>query len=428
MNINQEFLNTLKSSSNQRLDVTSFDQGQSSLRRGASAHWSPKTARVQLVMDGDGVLDWEDAAPMIPGIASRRRGRAGAENEGAKLVEFSRLEPSKVTEFLAKQDKWLTPANGIRAYDHTNKSLVGDVAIPTTGRILLFIHGTFSNSDNVFKSLQATPHGDKFLESCSQRYGGNIFSFDHPTMSVGPLLNAIDLNRVLGKSKAQIDIISHSRGGLVTRWWCEAFDADGARCRNAILVGAPLAGTGLAAPPNIRKTLKLLTNYGHALKLASDTASLAVPVIAVASTLLQVITAFTSLGAKTPLADMAMALIPGLFGQSRVGNNPELLRLHQLNGNMDRYAAVQSDFATEAVGWKFWKYFNGERILDYATDVLFDGPNDMVVDTASMRYLSKESIIPKSRTLDFGKSDRVHHVNYFDFPETIEHFRTVLGL
>ncbi len=426
MAINQDFINILKVSG-QRLDVSPSLSGPTTLRRGFPVPSSSKVARLQLVMDEDGVLDWEEAASVIPGLARRRRGLNANSSDGAQLVEFPKLEPSKVTEFLSKQDDRMTPKRGLRAFDSVSGKLV-PMKVPQTGKILLMVHGTFSNSDNVIQSFLNTKHGKEFLNSCIERYGKNIFFFDHPTISVGPIFNAIDLNRELGGTTAEIDIIAHSRGGLVTRWWCEACDPNGVRCKNAILVGSPLAGTGLAAPPNIRKTLRLLTNYGHALSLAASTASMAVPVVAVVNTLLQVITSFTSVAASTPIADSVMAMIPGLFGQSRVGNNPELLRLHLMQGKSERYAAVQSNFESEEIGWRFWKIFSGQRILDNATDIVFEGPNDMVVDTPSMTYLGERLLIAKERTHDFGKSSSVHHVNYFDHLATIEHFRKILKL
>jgi hypothetical protein len=56
--------------------------------------------------------------------------------------------------------------------------------------------------------------------------------------------------------------------------------------------------------------------------------------------------------------------------------------------------------------------------VDAAADVLFDGANDLVVDTPSMIDLAAEVKIPDSRLLDFGQSQTVHHLNYFYQSET----------
>jgi len=426
MTIQPSFLTGLRSASVHPISIASADGEFPMLRRGLAPPRSTKKAWLQLSASSDGVLDWEEGPPGIPGMSKRRRGIGTQIIEGTQNVSFDRLEPSMITSFLSSQDAHFTPARGLRK--HKPNVGLANAKLPDSGNALLFIHGTFSNGKNVLKSLQDTEHGLAFLRDASKKYSGNIFSFDHPTISVGPLLNAIDLQRAIGKSQAKIDIITHSRGGLVTRWWCEAFDPQLDRCKNAILVGSPLAGTGLAAPPNIRKTLKLLTNFGNALSGITGVATAVIPVLGIVNTLLRVITSVTSLAASTPIADSIMAMIPGLFAQSRVGNNPELLRLHESNGTIDRYASVRSDYQSEDPGWRFWKYFSKGVIVDSAADMIFDGSNDLVVDTESMAYLSKTSVIPPKRTFDFEKTDLVHHLNYFERLDTTDFFRKILNV
>ncbi|MGH8703188.1 MAG: hypothetical protein ACREVR_18720 [Burkholderiales bacterium] len=60
-----------------------------------------------------------------------------------------------------------------------------------------------------------------------------------------------------------------------------------------------------------------------------------------------------------------------------------------------------------------------------AADSIFDGPNDLVVDGASMtRLLGKEFAVKKVH--DFGTNNRVHHCNYFAQPETAQFMRNSL--
>ena len=122
-----------------------------------------------------------------------------------------------------------------------------------------------------------------------------------------------------------------------------------------------------------------------------------------------------------------MAMVPGLFSMSRVGNNPELTRLLQLSvRNPADYFTVQSNFEPTDPAWKFWRAFRKDRLLNSATDVIFDGANDLVVDTSSMGQLGSSSTNAKTRTLDFGKSETVHHLNYFQQEETFDFMRRVL--
>src|SRR5438270_59866 len=89
--------------------------------------------------------------------------------------------------------------------------------------------------------------------------------------------------------------------------------------------------------------------------LASGTSVL--PFLPVVSGLLRLAAAVTNVAAHTPLADSALAMVPGLAGQSRVSNNFELRRLNDGAAKTTEYFAVRSNFTTTDPGWKFWKYF-----------------------------------------------------------------------
>lgn len=371
--IHAEFLQNLSSASTGDLSVKQLEAGMSTARRALNPPRASKLIYLQLARGNDDILDWSETSPPIPGMKMRRRGM-GTSGDIANAISFEKIEPSQIASMLVRQDKKFTPEQGLfRVRD--DFSLVECTSFPESGPVLLFIHGTFSNGENTIRSLKETSVGQQFLQDAATKYSKeNILFFNHPTISVSPLLNAFVLQRIIGDSQASIDIITHSRGGLVTRWWCEGFDKQLDRCKNAILVGSPLAGTGLAAPPNIRKALKLLTNYGNALSGVVGLASAAVPIFGIVNTLLSVITSVTSIAAKTPIADGLIAMIPGLNGQSRVGNNQELLQLHLANGSSGRYAAVQANFQSEAPGWKFWKYFSKAHLVDTATDLISMAP------------------------------------------------------
>jgi hypothetical protein len=212
----------------------------------------------------------------------------------------------------------------------------------------------------------------------------------------------------------------------VTRWWLETFDRGDPASRRAVFVGSPLAGTGLAAPPNLKGSLSLLGNIAGAM----GTVAMAVPFLTVMTGVFRVVSSVTKLAARTPAIDAAVALVPGLAAQSRVGNNAELLSLRRSAGVLDdRYFAIQSNFESEKPGWKFWRYFRrmGDRARDAAADLVFDGNNDLVVDTGSMTELSDDARLPASQVYDFGTRDDVHHTNYFEQRETFEAIRSWLG-
>jgi len=117
-----------------------------------------------------------------------------------------------------------------------------------------------------------------------------------------------------------------------------------------------------------------------------------------------------------------VVLIPGLAGQSAVNNNHELnrLRLGPCAVN-PLYYVVKSNFETENPGWKFWRNFRKGRMGDLAADIVFPGPNDLVVDTVSMTDLGESDFKLKlaGAPCDFGTSDTVWHCNYFQQQKTI---------
>jgi pimeloyl-ACP methyl ester carboxylesterase len=381
-----------------------------------------KVVRVQLV-SVDGLLDWR--TPTTPRIAGppRRRGttRSGAGHLVAE-AEFPRLPPSEITAFLQKWDTRLTPRRGLRQWNPRQQALYAEATTaPSAGRALLLIHGTFSNGDNNFEAIRATPEGQEFLKDAEKKYNGQIYSFDHPTVSVGPILNAIDLAVLFRDSKAKVDVISHSRGGLVTRWFDQLHRLNPG-VGKAILVGSPLGGTSLAAPPNLRRTIRLLTNVGHVAEKVVSLASFAVPMLTLVEGLLTIVTSVASWTASTPVIDAVVAMVPGWFAQSRVGNNPELLRLLESKlHEPGRYYFVISNFESPDPGWAFWRRFRRSNIADFASDMIFPDLNDLVVDTESMTSLAiKKMKIPASQILDFKTSPDVHHLNYFQQPKTIE--------
>lgn len=351
-----------------------------------------------------------------------RRSRRKSVGDLVAKVPFERLDRSDVASALEKLDEKLTPHAmkaplrelGVRGLRRASR-------IAPTGRVLLFVHGTFSNSDNWIDTLEKTPKGLEFLAHLRDSYD-QVATFDHRTLGVSPLLNARELGLLTRDSDAHIDVVCHSRGGLVVRWWLEALDRASPQKRRAVFVGSPLAGTGLAAPPRLRGALSNLANINRALASASSSASAAVPFLSVAAGIFRIVSSVTSFAAKTPVIDAAVALVPGLHAMSRVGNNRELLSLRRDAGPVrGRYFSVQANFESDDPGWKFWRYFRGvkSRVADWATDQVFEGHNDLVVDTPSMVDFQDRLSLPSRQILNFGTQSKVHHTNYFEQARTL---------
>lgn len=404
--------------------------------RGSSGHVD--TPELITLTEVDGVLRWEEdgglgPAPGRPG-GRRRGGRPGGRRDAAPRrdvvrlqMEYERLEPSRIGAYLEDLDRRFSTYQGLRRFDGTTLTPIEKPV--QDGRVLLVVHGTFSNTDHLFDELRATSPGRSFLQAAVQKYD-QVLAFDHYTLSMSPVMNALDLARHFASSQAAVDIISHSRGGLVSRWWLEHFD-HGAAARRLVLAGAPLGGTSLAAAPRLRNALNLLTNVARAIGGAATLGAGAVPLLGLVSGLVKVVTSVTSVATTTPLVDAAIAMVPGLSAQARVANNFELARLRLRSAPIPgEYYAVRSNFQPAGVRWAFWKYFTQirTRAADLAADMVFRSPNDLVVDTDSMTYLDEGVRIPPARLLDYRKNPTVNHLNYFRQTRTVKAVRKWYGV
>lgn len=396
------------------------------IRRKGGRTVADPTRSLTLVEDENGVLLWEDGAILPRPIAGLRRGYRGSVTRGdvVEHVIVEPLEPSEIAKTLNDFDARLTPHQGLRRFaagklQPPNK----DLKPVQSGSILLFIHGTFSQTQAILDQManQKNKLGRALLDRAARKYD-QILAFDHPTLSVSPMLNALDLARRLEGSNATIDVICHSRGGLVCRWWMEAFDRSSAR-RRAVLVGAPLEGTSLAAPPHLRHLLSWFSNLNKVIGAAAST----IPFLTVVSCLARLTATITSLAARTPLVDAAVAMVPGLAAMSRISNGFELNRLNTPRPNRSEYYAIKSQFEPSDPHWKFWEYFVNQPIQRAAYS-LFPGANDLVVDTDSMTVLESAEtgegrkiadIIPE-RVYNYGATNTVYHTNYFGHSDTCD--------
>ncbi|MEW8242594.1 MAG: hypothetical protein AB2728_17540 [Candidatus Thiodiazotropha sp.] len=375
-------------------------------RRAGAKKAAAQMTKMRMVDIGNGALSLEER-PMTA-VSPKRWGRPrGVKGRGQVKAErpMSVLPYNQVTAAVNALDNKLNPDRGLREWK--DGKIVGDgTDIKPLGKgkkVLLFVHGTFSKSDVYFDQ---------------------ILTYDHATLSKSPFVNAHMLALAMGNTNADVDVISHSRGGVVARWRVEALDR-GRGKRRVVFAGSPLAGTGLASPANIRGAMDMAYNIGNAITKVSA----AVPMMMFATGMFQIVTSVLRVAGKTPLADAVVAIVPGLAGQSPAGNNYELLSLRSYaNPHAARdYFFVISDFDSEKVGWKFWKVFRKGKLkmklADIGTDILFDGKNDLVVDTLSMTNLKDNLDIPDTQILDYDTQDKVIHTNYFEQAETLKFIR-----
>lgn len=205
------------------------------MRRFKRAGLEDKVGIVTL-LDVDGVLLWEDGA--VNASTSMRRRRGGGSGVAMDCDVVTQLKYHKplglntIFEKLNKLDAELTPraaqsptpAAALLKYDQETWTATPGATPAAAGRILLFVHGTFSNTENIVSELRrddAEPKAGAFLAKVKAADYTQVLGFDHYTVSRTPMVNAVELARLFADSQAETHIVCHSRGGLVSRWFCE---------------------------------------------------------------------------------------------------------------------------------------------------------------------------------------------------------------
>jgi hypothetical protein len=390
---------------------------------------------LSLVEHEDGFTFEFGTALRPEGLHVPRRG-ARAPVPGGRPVwtsEFERLPPGRLKGKLDQIDQSLTPTRGLFRWRADNGQMEPVTGMLTSDqRILLLVHGTFSHGTMYEKAFtHPDGPGKEFLAWARDTYD-EILLFNHPTLAVPAWLNAAELARVFDGCAAQIDVVCHSRGGLVVRWWLDVLRPGRAHTR-VVYVAAPLAGTGLASPPRLSETLNWLANLagflGSVTDRIGDYAGWAKLFFTVGAGLMQVVAALLRGAATIGVADVAVQLVPGLCSMARMANNDELRHLRRATTTATGRYAITANYDLARPGLKLWRYLTEAkaRLSDYGADVLFANDNDLVVDTASMHDLADDLRIPPAQVLDFGTTDRVHHCAYFAEQRTYRFLRDVFA-
>jgi hypothetical protein len=303
-----------------------------------------------------------------------------------------------------------------------------DVKLPRDrpARILLLIHGTFSSTVGAFSALGVHAAGKAFLQTALASYDV-VLGFNHRTLTVDPLENASELLALLGSLKTSappiIDVITHSRGGLVTRSVTELLlpteRERQPRLERVVFVAGTNHGTLLAEPDNWKEFVDLYTN----LALAGTRALGLVPQAALFATVVG--------GMIQGVGALVKALVNALVTENDAPGlaamRPDGAFVTRINetqpGQPDpqhsSYFTVTSNF--EPGGRGEGPTEMPPRLLmmlaDGFLDRLFRAPNDLVVDVDSMGSIDPQVGGFVDDTYDFGSNRLVYHCNYFVRPE-----------
>lgn len=300
-------------------------------------------------------------------------------------------------------------------------------------RVLVLVHGTFSSTVGCFGSLGCTPWGRAFLEAALAHYD-LVLGWDHKTLSEDPAANAGALANALSRidwpTSPQIDVISHSRGGLVVRALLELALGNGEvpKIRRAVFVGAANAGTELARPANWHRFVDLYTSLAAAscrvLSLLPHAAPAAEIARGIVRTIGALVRAIVDEGLDPAIAPGLAAMIPEgtyLSGfRDNLGDVP--VRCFLIAADFEPGVLDRDESQALPLRLALWA-------ADNIIDSLMNGlPNDLVVNTDSMNALGANLEAGWSEALTLMKSPNVYHTNYFARPEVVNLLTRWLGL
>jgi hypothetical protein len=365
----------------------------------------------------------------------------GIDVAGKTAVELARL-------FEDKQEGRKRPGPGV----YRCRMTTGDFALEDLPagklpgkRVLLFLHGTASSTWGSFGELWS-PARALTLAGLKRIYGDQVIALEHRSMTESPIANALEIVQALDARLAdgvEIDLISHSRGGLVGELLCRMNIVDGSEPYEALDYKLVIDTAWIDADPDLPQSAKdeaskALEGESDRLKtLAVTLGKLAARKVkirrfvrvacpALGTTLVsrrldRWVQILANVGrfasAASPIGELvdslgdfitavlkertAPAKLPGIAamlpetGLVRMVNNPRRMVASEL-------AVIAGDSEPEGI----WK-----RLLMLVADRFYAGEHDLVVNTGSM-YGGAPRQIGRS-ALSFQQGEPVNHFNYF---------------
>ena len=197
-----------------RADRLVADHGQRVTTRGADDAWefdqvivsrAPLSARGERGISGVGIKVLDFFGVDLKGLAAAEIG---------KRIEQSQLKEAPGL-YRCPFDAPLT----LRPLSPT------DLIAADQGPILVLIHGTMSSAAGTFGKLwlATNQEGAAARNRLQARYGDRVFAFEHYTLTESPITNALALVDELGRrlgGRAEVHLLTHSRGGLVGELLC----------------------------------------------------------------------------------------------------------------------------------------------------------------------------------------------------------------
>lgn len=268
-------------------------------------------------------------------------------------------------------------------------------------RALLFIHGTISSAHGAFGGLSPDA-----METLSHRYHGRVFAFDHFTLSHDPERNVRwFLEQIPRRVSLDLDIVCHSRGGLVARTLAERlarlddldFDPQRLRVNRVVFAAVPNGGTLLADPDHMVEFLDRFTTIVNLFPPNAAMEFLEGLLVAVK---------MVGHGALEGLAGLASMNPGGAF----------LKTLNAGERGSAEYYALTADYEPRGALRQLVR-----AAADATLDRVFEkAPNDLVVPTLGVFQKNGHGSFPldDARVLQLDKSKEVIHTSFFPHPDT----------
>jgi pimeloyl-ACP methyl ester carboxylesterase len=178
-------------------------------------------------------LAWEiDTRPQLRGDHSAHRGWLKI---GVRVLEFFGVDlTGKSAAFLGEKLERKLLGGEPKLYhcslDEPFRLTPVDAAKPlirpaAQAPSLVFLHGTASSGQGSFGKLWENSAGADARHKLQARYGQRVYSWEHRSLTESPIANALQLAKTLLEplpDNTELDLVSHSRGGLVGEVLCLA--------------------------------------------------------------------------------------------------------------------------------------------------------------------------------------------------------------
>lgn len=396
------------------------------LKNGPELRVSAQTARDILVSQTDTTRSRDaqgDAIAVPTRLAWRSAGSTRASRGATEvaLAAFSVVSGSPVTEAAAlalaeKVDGQVDEGlYRLRPDAPGSRREAGEPAFSASGSgpLLVFVHGTFSSTAGGFGKLWSEQRSA--LAQLFAHYGAdNLLAYDHRTLMVSPLENAVGLYKALPPG-ATVDLVTHSRGGLVGEVLARSSATDGVPFAADVIAGCPTDTAGQRMAQQMAEFNQLVATRKTRVRRMVRVACPAWGTLLAGKRLdvyLSVFKWLLGLAGLTPVAGLVEFLdaaartrydpekLPGLAAMLR---ESPLLQVLNLDGKVldSQLRVIAGDIDADSMG--SW-------VKQLMADSFFWEDNDFVVQTSSMYGGAKRTT---SATFFLDQSGATNHVAYF---------------